>query len=134
MTARKAARSVNLADAAAFSAVARVNKELMATDGLVVRMNCYEPGQATPMHMHPNEDEILYVVEGAGTVGFADSDDLPVKAGDLVCLPKDQFHQIVAGPEDRMMLIYFMKPDYESVRPGERAGDATVRLPGERAR
>lgn len=134
MSANESARCVNVAEAANFSPDARVNQEIMATRDLVTRMNCYEPGQVTPMHMHPDEDEILYIVEGRGTVTFEGRDDLPIKAGDLVCLPSDQYHQIVAGPDGRMVLIYFMKPDYKSVRPAARAAHPAIqRLPGERA-
>jgi len=133
MGANDAARCVNVAEAANFSQDARVNQELMATNYLVTRMNCYEPGQVTPMHMHPDEDEILYIVEGQGKVTFQERDDMPIKAGDLLCLPADQFHQIVAGPDNRMVLIYFMKPDYASVRPADRAADPAIkRLPGEK--
>jgi len=132
MAANDTARTVNLGEVAAFSPDRRVNRELMVTDRMVVRMNCYEPGQVTPMHMHPEEDEILYIVEGAGSVSFEDRAEISVKAGDLVCLPADQFHCITAGPDGRMVLIYFMKPDYASVRPEDRAGDpADTRLPGE---
>lgn len=134
MSANETARVVNVAEVANFSPDARVNQELMATDTLATRMNCYEPGQVTPMHMHPGEDEILYVVEGQGVVTFKEATDVPVKAGDLICLPKDQFHQINAGPDGRMVLIYFMKPDYSSVRPDDRApAQASTALPGERA-
>lgn len=134
MGANDAARSVNVAAAAHFSPDARVNEELMATAGLVVRMNCYEPGQVTPMHLHPDEDEILYIVEGRGTVSFEGRGDLPVTAGDLVCLPSDQFHRIAAGQDGRMVLIYFMKPDYRSIRPEASARHpAATRLPGERS-
>jgi quercetin dioxygenase-like cupin family protein len=133
MSANEIARSINIAQAAHFSPDARINEEIMATQGLVVRMNCYEPGQVTPMHMHPEEDEILYIVEGRGTVSFESGTDLAVKAGDLVCLPSDQFHQIVAGPDGRMVLIYFMKPDYKSIRPAARVDHpAIARLHGER--
>jgi len=133
MSGNRTARVVNIAKAAKFSPDARVNQELMATPTLVTRMNCYEPGQVTPMHMHPHEDEILYVVEGEGVVTFKDSADVPVKRGDLICLPADQYHQINAGPDERMVLIYFMTPDYESVRPDDRAAEqASTALPGER--
>ena len=133
MSANDTARVINVAEAANFSPDARVNQELMATNTLVTRMNCYEPGQVTPMHMHPDEDEILYVVEGQGVVTFKEAKDVPVKAGDLICLPADQFHQINAGPDKRMVLIYFMKPDYASVRPDDRATEqAGTPLPGEK--
>lgn len=133
MAANQSARCVSVTEAAHFSPDARINEELLATAGLVVRMNCYEPGQATPTHMHPGEDEILYIVEGNGHVAVEGRADLPVRAGDLVCLPADQFHRIVAGADHRMVLIYFMKPDYTSVRPAAGAADpAIARLPGER--
>ena len=87
---------LHAAKAATFSSDARVNREIMATDTMVTRMNCYEPGQVTPMHMHPGEDEVIYIVEGGGAIAFQDREDLPFKAGDLLCLPGDQFHSIVA--------------------------------------
>lgn len=133
MSADKVARSINLSAVQKFSPDSRVNQEILATASLMVRMNCYEPGQVTPMHLHPNEDEILYIVSGSGTITFKESDDLPVTAGELVCLPADQFHQIVAGPDDRLVLIYFMTPEYSSVRPDDKAvSDVVKRLPGEK--
>lgn len=132
MSVKNAAHCVSVPETAQFSPEARVNRELMTTKSLVARMNCYEPGQVTPMHMHPGEDEILYIVEGEGKVTFKDSDDLLFKAGDLVCLPANQFHQIEAGQDNRTVLVYFMKPDYRSVRPDDGDTDqALTRLPGE---
>jgi quercetin dioxygenase-like cupin family protein len=86
------------------------------------------------MHLHPGEDEIIYVVEGNGHIAFQEREDLPFKTGDLLCLPGDQFHSIVAGPDKRTVVIYFMKPDYSSVRPTDvDAAQAGTSLPGERA-
>ena len=125
--------TINLADIMKFSSDARVNQEVLSTDRLMVRMNCYEPGQLTPMHMHPEEDEVMYIVEGEGKVTFKDRGDLSVKAGELVCLPSDQYHQIIAGLEGRMVLIYLMTPGYGSVRPeGHTKEYAVKQLLGER--
>lgn len=134
MGANDAARCVNVVEAAHFSPDTRVNQELMATKDFVTRMNCYEPGQVTPMHKHPADDEILYIVEGEGTVAFEDGEALPIKAGDLVCLPADRFHRIVAGPDNRMVLIYFVKQGYSSIRPEDGTESPGIgRLPGEGA-
>ena len=76
---KKAARAVRLTEAMRFSPEARTNQEIMATDTMVVRMNCYEPGQVTPMHLHPDEDEVIFVVEGRSKFTFKDVDDLPFK-------------------------------------------------------
>ena len=133
MGANDAATRINLADAITFSAEARTNRALMTTSVAEVRMNCYEPGQVTPMHMHPDEDEVMYIVEGRGRVIFEGRDDLPISQGELVCLPSDQFHSIVAAPDSRMVLIYFMKPGYGSVRPDSApTTTAAGRLHGER--
>ena len=127
------ARTVHLAELQQFSPDARVNQEVMVAANLVTRMNCYEPGQVTPMHMHPDEDETLYIVEGHGRVTFQDRDDLPIKAGDLVFLPAAQFHQIVANDSDRMVLVYFMTPEYRTVRPDDSVAYTSVgQLHGER--
>ena len=105
----------------------------MATGGTVVHLDCYEPGQVMPMHKYPEEDAVLYIVGGAGFIHFETKDDLPFKAGDLVCLPSEQYHSINTRPDGRMRLLYFMKPGYKSVRrPGPQPLPEIKRLPGER--
>ena len=47
-----------------FAAAKRVRKALVKDGQIDVEMACYEPGQSTPMHAHPRQDEIFYVVEG----------------------------------------------------------------------
>ncbi|MFT5445922.1 MAG: quercetin dioxygenase-like cupin family protein [Gammaproteobacteria bacterium] len=134
MSANDGARSVNVTEAANFSPHSRTNQEIMATGDLVTRMNCYEPGQSTPQHMHPDEDETLYVVEGSGSVTVEGDEALAINTGDLIYLPAGRFHQIDAGPHERMVLIYFMKPDYTSVRPDKPTVDQGIdRLHGEQA-
>ena len=133
MAATEAATVIALSDAISFSSEARVNKELLTASMAEVRINCYEPGQVTPMHMHPDEEEVMIVIEGNGVVLFEEQDDLSIKQGDLVHLPSDQFHSIKAADDSRMVLVYFMKPGYSSRRPDRPAENAAVqRLHGER--
>ena len=133
MAATNAATVIALSDAISFSSEARVNKELLTATMAEVRMNCYEPGQITPMHMHPDEEEIMIVIEGRGAVLFEEQDDLPIKQGDLIHLPSDQFHAIKAAEDSRMVLVYFMKPGYSSRRPSEPEENAAIaKLHGER--
>ena len=105
----------------------------MATGGTVVHLDCYELVQVTPMHKNPEEEAVLFIVGGAGFIRFETEDDLPFKAGDLVCLPSEQYHSINARPDGRMRLLYFMKPGYKTVRrPGPQPLPEIKRLPGER--
>ena len=124
---------IALSEAISFSSKARVNKELLTASMAEVSMKCYEPGQITPMHMHPDEEEVMIVIEGNGELLFKEHDNLPIKQGDLIHLPSDQYHAIRAADDSRMVLVYFMKPGYNSLRPDQPTeGPALTKLPGER--
>ena len=127
------AYAVNVTEVAAFLADARVNQELLSTKDAINHLNCYELGQVTPLHKHPNEGGVLHSIEGSGEVTFEVKEPLTINAGDLVCLPADQYHSIQAGPDGRMMLLYFMRPENSSERrPRPKPFPAIKRLPGER--
>jgi mannose-6-phosphate isomerase-like protein (cupin superfamily) len=44
-----------------------------------------------PKHMHPNTNEIQYIVEGMGTIGLGDK-EVRVQPGDLIIIPKGTPH------------------------------------------
>jgi mannose-6-phosphate isomerase-like protein (cupin superfamily) len=44
-----------------------------------------------PKHMHPNTNEIQYILEGTGTIWLGDK-EVHVKPGDLVVIPKGTAH------------------------------------------
>jgi quercetin dioxygenase-like cupin family protein len=94
-------------------------------------MNCYEPGQITPLHMHPDHDEVVFCVEGRGAVTFEERDDVPLLPGTIVNLPAGLAHRLEAARDSRMVLIYTTSAAYTSVRPQVEGAGAAVRLPGE---
>jgi quercetin dioxygenase-like cupin family protein len=132
MTTNTTVQAVNINDLKRYSSAARVNQPLLASNDFVTRMNCYEPGQVTPFHTHPNDDEVIFCVEGRGAITFATFDDVPISAGSLVTLPAGLMHGIKAAADSRMVVIYMTNAGYTSVRPQAHAGDAAVSLPGER--
>lgn len=132
VTSRASIPSLDINDLKRFSAAARVNMPLIASKDFVTRMNCYEPGQVTPFHMHPNDDEIIFCVEGRGAITFADRPDVPLGAGTLITLPAGLPHGIAAAPDSRMVVIYAINAKYTSERAEGGPGDAAVALNGER--
>jgi quercetin dioxygenase-like cupin family protein len=95
-------------------------------------MNCYEPGQVTPFHVHPDDDEVIFCVEGRGAITFADRPDVPIEAGSVISLPAGLPHGIAAAADSRMVLIYTTNAGYTSERPEHRADEAGIPIPGER--
>ena len=50
-----------------------------------------------PKHMHPNTNEMQYILEGTGTIWLGDK-QVTVKAGDLVVIPKGTAHGGTSAP------------------------------------
>jgi len=132
MTTQASVQAVNINDLKRFASDARVNQPLLGSKDLVTRMNCYEPGQITPLHVHPDDDEVVFCVEGRGAVTFEAREAVPLLPGTLVSLPAGFAHRIEAAPDSRMVVIYTTNAGYTSVRLRVESGDTGVRLPGER--
>ena len=134
MTIKGTVQALNINDFKRYSLEARVNQPLLDSNDFVTRMNCYEPGQVTPLHMHPDDDEVVFCVEGRGAVTFEERDDVPLVPGSLVSLPAGLAHRIEAAADSRMVVVYTTNAGYTSVRPNEQTADAAISLPGERSR
>ena len=76
-----------------FSLEKRIRKKLLGSEKLVAELICYEPGQAAPIHSHPRQDEVFYVVEGKGTIIIND-EDIPVAPSSLIFVPAKEPHGI----------------------------------------
>src|SRR5690349_1058463 len=94
MSTQGTVQAVNINDVKRYSSEARVNQPLLSSKDLITRMNCYEPGQITPLHAHPDHDEVVFCVEGRGAVTFEERDDVPLGPGTIVSLPAGLAHRI----------------------------------------
>jgi mannose-6-phosphate isomerase-like protein (cupin superfamily) len=63
------------------------SKMFAGADGATVSI---QDGQV-PKHLHPNTNEIQYILDGTGTIWLGDK-EVPVKPGDLVIIPKGTPH------------------------------------------
>ena len=59
------------------------NKMFVSADGATISI---QDGNS-PKHLHPNTNEIQYILEGTGTIWLGDK-EVQVKPGDLVIIPK----------------------------------------------
>ena len=116
MTTQGNVQAVNINDLKRYAPEARVNQPLLISRDLVTRMNCYEPGQITPLHMHPDDDEVGFCVEGRGAVTFEERDAVPLVPGTIVNLPAGLAHRIEAAPDSRFRRC----PAFSQTRPSLR--------------
>ena len=63
------------------------SKMFMAADGATVSIQVGN----VPKHLHPNTNEIQYILDGTGTIWLGDK-EVTVKPGDLVIIPKGTPH------------------------------------------
>jgi quercetin dioxygenase-like cupin family protein len=92
-----------------FASEKRIRKKLLGSDKIIAEMVCYEPGQATPEHVHPKQDEIFYVVEGAGTM-IVNSEEIPLKPTSLILVKAHEKHGVSTLPDSRLVLMFIKAP------------------------
>ena len=92
-----------------FDTEKRIRKKLLGSDKIVAEMVCYEPGQATPEHVHPKQDEIFYVVEGTGTM-IVNGEEIPLKPTNLILVKAHEKHGVKTLPESRLVLMFIKAP------------------------
>ncbi len=92
-----------------FSSNKQTRKKLLASENLVAELVCYEPGQTTIAHLHPRQDEMFYVIEGAGTI-VVNEQDVQVSAGSIVFVPSGVRHGIRADAGGQLALMFIKGP------------------------
>jgi mannose-6-phosphate isomerase-like protein (cupin superfamily) len=73
-----------------------VEKILGVEDGGDFTVACWEPGQFSPNHLHPNCVEIYFCFEGGGTMRTSDR-TVPVVPGSFVVHPRGELHEYENG-------------------------------------
>ena len=72
------------------------------------------PGKGHTRHNHPGVEEILYVVSGQGIQMVEDEQGKPmrqeVRAGDMVHIPADVYHETINTGWEAMKLIAIYSP------------------------
>ena len=63
---------------------------------------CWEPGQISPYHCHPDATEIYFCFSGGGTMRTP-SETVPVTPGAFVVHPAGEVHEYANGPERTLL-------------------------------
>ena len=63
---------------------------------------CWEPGQMSPYHCHPDATEIYFCFSGGGTMRTP-TETVPVTPGSFVVHPAGEVHEYANGPERTLL-------------------------------
>lgn len=99
---------IKVDELAAFSAD-KYSRVLIGGAKGLLRLLCFEPGQAVSLHTHPQGDEYFLVVKGRGRVQVG-SEEADVEQGSIVRAPAGTPHQWRAGSERLVLLSVLIPP------------------------
>ncbi|HTP84531.1 MAG TPA: cupin domain-containing protein [Alphaproteobacteria bacterium] len=67
-----------------------------------VTVACWEPGQISPYHCHPNATEIYFCFEGGGVMRTP-SETVEITPGSFVVHPRGELHEYANGPRRTLL-------------------------------
>jgi quercetin dioxygenase-like cupin family protein len=85
-----------------FNPKAHVEKILGRVGEGDVTVACWEPGQISPYHCHPEATEIYFCYAGGGTMRTPDR-TIDVKPGSFVVHPAGELHEYINGAERTLL-------------------------------
>jgi len=90
------------------------NPETAGTQHLTFSMGYFAPGEGLKLHIHPESEEVYYVVRGEGIVHLGDEkDSLPIDPDTAIYIPPGQIHGVENTGEDRLIICFFVAPGRE---------------------
>ena len=70
-----------------------------------VTIRNFEPGQQTPLHVHPENAHCIYVLEGSGDVLVEGAPPIPISAGQFLIVPRDVPHGMANTGDERLSYL-----------------------------
>ena len=93
-----------------FNSARHVEKILSTYPEADFTVACWEPGQASSDHCHPEAIETYFCLSGGGVM-TTDDRSVDLSPGSFVVHPLGEFHQYVNGPERTLLFRVRSGPD-----------------------
>ena len=111
-----------------FGALARIKATAEQTDGHLTLVELdFPPHAPVPLHVHHQEDEGFYVLDGSATFQVGD-ETVEAGPGTFLYGPRDVPHGFQAGPDGIRLLYLFLPGGFEGFirETSEPAAEATI--------
>jgi quercetin dioxygenase-like cupin family protein len=83
--------------------------DIVQSDRLISKMICYEKGQETPLHCHPDQDELFHVLKGQGSMIIEDK-KIVLKPLMALAVPAGTIHGVFADQSSRLVITFVKSP------------------------
>src|SRR5690242_21962273 len=99
-----------------------------------VTIACWEPGQTSPYHCHPNATEIYFCFQGGGTMRTP-TETIDIVPGSFVVHPRGELHEYANGPQRTLLFRVATRcraapRSGRAIPIGDRAPKTSLILPG----
>lgn len=94
---------------AAFNAEKMGKSTIFLSEGIMVGLNAFEPGQEHRLHSHENLDKVYHVLEGSGLF-LLEEREIEMEAGLMLVAPEGVPHGIRNDSDRRLVVLVVMAP------------------------
>lgn len=88
-----------------------IHSQKISSDSLVSTFIIYIK-ENVPMHKHTHHSENVYILEGEGTITVGEI-TRDIKAGDLIFIPENTFHEVTVTSERPLKVISIQAPEFD---------------------
>lgn len=90
------------------------NRDDPGTRQMVFSVGYFSPGEGLSLHIHPESEEVYYVVKGQGTIILGE-ERRPMKVGPdtAIYIPPGTAHGVENIGEERLVICFFVAPGHE---------------------
>jgi len=90
------------------------NPETVGTKNMTFSVGYFAPGEGLKPHLHPESEEVYYVVRGEGIVLIGEErKPLPIDPDTAIYIPPGKIHGVKNSGEDRLVICFFVAPGKE---------------------
>jgi mannose-6-phosphate isomerase-like protein (cupin superfamily) len=90
------------------------NPETAGTKHMTFSVGYFAPGEGLKLHLHPESEEVYYVVRGEGTVYLGEENSsLPIDPDTAIYIPPRTIHGVENTGEGRLVICFFVAPGKE---------------------
>jgi quercetin dioxygenase-like cupin family protein len=87
----------------------KISKSGNGIDGISFCMEDQDPGRRMRIHKHLNNDELIFIHKGVGTLTL-DEETYDVKTGDVVFIPRGTWHGLDNTGKENLMFYFQYSP------------------------